>query len=174
MTVLLGAVVRYATAVLLLYAGARKIAAPQPFRQTLDALRLPAADVLVLVVPVVEIAAGAALVASPRSVATTVVVAGLGAAFAGAALLALHRGERIRCACYGPGGDGELGWRQLVALPAWLGVAVASLLLPAGSVSGLPQVTALALTVGGYVTVRELMAPAQRNRSYLKVLEEQQ
>jgi methylamine utilization protein MauE len=173
MTVLLGVVVRYAAAALLLYAGARKIAAPLPFRQTLDALRLPAAGVLVLVVPVLEIAAAAALVAMPRSIATTVVVAGLGAAFAGAALLALHRDERIRCACYGHAGDGELGWRQLVALPVWLGVAVASLVLPAGSVSGLPQVTALALAVGGYVAVRELMAPAQRNRSYLKVLEKQ-
>ena len=169
----LGTVVRFAAAGLLLYAAARKLASPRAFRTTLADLRVPVAATAAYLVPLVEIVAAVALVVVPRQVFTAVVVAGLGLSFAGAAAVALRRGESIRCACYGESGDANLGARQIAALPAWLAVAAIALTAPDGSTSELRFVAALALVLALFVAARTLYPLARRNWSYLKVMEKQ-
>jgi hypothetical protein len=170
---LLGAAVRYAAALFLLYAAAQKVVAPRSLRHTLTALRLPAAGVVAVVVPGLEITAAVGLVVAPHSVVVATLVAGLGLAFAGAGLVALRRGEPIRCACFGESDEATLGTRQLVALPVWLAVAAVGRYAPDWGTPGLPQVTAVGLVLAALVTARSLVPSALRNHAYLKVMESQ-
>jgi len=170
---LLGAAVRFAAALFLLYVAAQKLVAPRPFRQTLTQLRVPAVAAVAALVPLAEIAAAVGLVAAPRSAVSALLVGGLGVAFAGAALEAMRRGERIRCACYGRSGDAALGPRQLVALPVWLAVAAVAWFTPAGFTAGIPHVAVVTLGLALVVAVREVLPPLRRNWSYHNVLVEQ-
>ncbi|GII95828.1 MauE/DoxX family redox-associated membrane protein [Sinosporangium siamense] len=167
----LGVAVRLAAALLLMYAAAQKLAVPRPFRQTLEALRVPAVRAVALLVPAAETAAAVGLLAAPGNPLTGTLVAGLGFSFAGAALVAMRRGESIRCACYGQEGESDLGVRQLVALPLWLGVAAVSMLVPPGEAVGVPLVAAAATALAVFAALRTLLVPALRNRSYLKTME---
>jgi hypothetical protein len=169
----IGALVRYAAALLLLYAGAQKLSAPRSFRQTLVALRVPMAAVVAVVVPAVEIMTSVGLTAAPGSIGTAILVAALGSAFGMAGVVALRRGETIRCACFGGSGESTLGLRQVWAAPLWLGVAAASLLTPHGAGAGLPYVAAVALATATWVIWRSLFPAARRARSYLNVMRTQ-
>ncbi|HEX6686107.1 MAG TPA: MauE/DoxX family redox-associated membrane protein [Candidatus Limnocylindrales bacterium] len=173
MLALLGVTIRFAAAVLLLYAAARKFASPAPFRRTLDELRVPGARALGPAVASAEIVAAMGLVAAPRSAFTAILVVGLGFCFAGAALVALVRGQRIHCACYGGASKSgaTLGIRQLVALPVWVAVAGIAMLAPDGGISGPRFIPALGAGLAVAVTGFALVPRALRNRSYLKVLE---
>jgi hypothetical protein len=170
---LLGAAARFAAALLLVYAACGKLAAPRSFRLTLTALRMPGPKVIGAVVPVVELGAAVALCIAPNAAVTALLVAGVGTTFAAAGLLALVRGERIRCACYGQSGDAQLGRPQLIAWPLWLAVAGSGLFLPASGPTGAPLVAATLLAVAVAVAAVRLRPLAQRNHSYLAVLESQ-
>ncbi|GAA1704935.1 MauE/DoxX family redox-associated membrane protein [Fodinicola feengrottensis] len=171
MIALLDVALRFGAALVLLYAATQKLAAPRPFRQTLQALRVPFAAAVAIVVPLVEIAAAIGLTVAPGGSAA--LVAALGFAFAGAAVVAMSRGERIRCACYGSTGDATLGWRQLAALPLWLVVALDSFLAPDHAWSGIGQFAGLTLALAVVVAGTQLLAPMLRNRAYLRVLQTQ-
>jgi hypothetical protein len=170
---LLGAAVRYAAALFLLYVAAQKLVAPRPFRQTLTQLRVPAVVTVAALVPLAEVAAAIGLVAVPQSAVSALLVGGLGAAFAGAGLVAMRRGGRIRCACYGRSGDTALGPRQLATLPVWLAVAAVAWFTPAGWSAGIPHVAVVTLGLGLVVAVREVLPPLRRNWTYHNVLVEQ-
>jgi hypothetical protein len=161
---------RFSAAVFLTYTGAAKLGSPMPFRQTLAALRLPAIPILAVGVPVLEFAAAAGLVVAPRSVATAVLVAGLGLAFAGAALLALSRGDEVKCACYGKASEKLLGVRQLVMLPGWLLLAVVSLIGPTDALSGVKYLSALNCALAAVIAIALVRPASVRNRAYLKTV----
>lgn len=171
MITLLDVALRFGAALVLSYAATQKLAAPRPFRQTLDALRIPFPAAVAIGVPLVEIAAAVGLTVAPGGSAVLVVVLGL--AFAGAAVLAMSRGERIRCACYGKDSDATLGWRQLAALPLWLAVALDSFLAADRAWSGTAQLAGLTLTLAVLIAGTRLLPPMLRNRAYLKVLQTQ-
>jgi hypothetical protein len=80
-------------------------------------LALPAAALLALT----EIGVAVGLVWCPRSYVVLGAVLGLSLLFAVAGALALRRGERIACNCFGSTGTGYLGRAQLMALPLWIG-----------------------------------------------------
>lgn len=165
----LNAAVRVAAAALLIYAAARKLASPRSFRLTLTALRVPRVKVVSAGVPVVELAAGFMLLSAPRFVLTASLVTGVGVAFAVAGALALSRGTRVKCACFG-GADGrELGVRQIVMLPLWSGVAALAWWAPDGSPAG-PELgigVMLALAVFAACKVVPL---TRRNREYMQAM----
>jgi hypothetical protein len=112
-------------------------------------------------------------VAVPRSFVSVLLVGGLGVVFAGAALVAMRRGERIRCACYGRSGDAYLGARQFAALPIWLAVAAVGWFAPAGWSAGIPHVAVLTIGLALLVAVLEVLPPLRRNWTYHNVLVEQ-
>ncbi|TMR99084.1 hypothetical protein EJK15_08955 [Nonomuraea basaltis] len=160
-------------AFLLLYAAAQKLSSPSSFRQTLTALKVPSPKIISVFVPLVEIGTAFSLIAIPHELTTSALVAGLGLSFAAAALTALVRKQNIRCACYGQAGEANLGARQLMALPAWLAVAVMSYYLPDGGVAGVEYIPVSGLALAVFVVLRSFLRPALRNRSYLRVLETQ-
>jgi hypothetical protein len=47
----------------------------------------------------------------------------LATAFPAAGILAIKTGESIACSCFGPGSEGELGRKQIIAPPLWLAAA---------------------------------------------------
>ncbi|MGW1996764.1 MauE/DoxX family redox-associated membrane protein [Embleya sp. NPDC001921] len=162
------AVVRFVAALVLLYAAAQKLVAPRLFRPTLHALRVPGAGAVTILVPLVEIAAAVGLVSFPHAMPTPVLVTGLGVSFAAVAAVAMRRGERIRCACYGEAGDAVLGVRQIAALPVWVGVALVGFLAPVGATSGVRYTAALGLLTAVAVIVAKLVPLARENHSYMQ------
>ncbi|MEU8954771.1 MauE/DoxX family redox-associated membrane protein [Streptomyces sp. NPDC048518] len=115
--------VRIVAAALLIYAAAQKLAAPRSLRATLVALRIPRPVLVAAGIPVIELVAGFSLLSVPRFATTPVLVAVLGLSFAGAGALALSRGTKVKCACFGQADGGVLGLRQIAMLPLWGGVA---------------------------------------------------
>ena len=72
-----------------------------------------------------EVAAAVGLVFAPNSLFTVVTVCTLAGSFALAGCLAVVRKDRIRCYCFGTSPAGAyLGWKQLAALPLWMGAAI--------------------------------------------------
>jgi len=67
-----------------------------------------------------ELAAAVALTIFPAAAWPRALVALLSFGFAAAGARALLLRVAIHCSCFAPGPDGELGWRQVGALPAWL------------------------------------------------------
>jgi len=113
-------------AFVLLWAGLEKARDPGAPASTLRALGVPPrlAALGLLVIPA-ELAIGVALVFRPDSAWTQGGVLVLAGTFAFAGLLALHRAEQIRCACFGSGRGGYLGANQALALIPWIaGVAI--------------------------------------------------
>jgi methylamine utilization protein MauE len=140
-------------AAILLWAGLEKARDPGSTVSTLLQLGVPArlaraAGLLI----VAELAVGLGLVFRPDSAWTQVGVVVLAGAFAGAGLLALRRGERIRCACFGSGRRGYLGANQIKALVPWVGGAA---ILRVGDVErpspsrGAELLAGIALTMAG-------------------------
>jgi len=117
-------VIQAAAALVLLYAGASKLAQPEDIRKTIGALGLPGSPiVLAAALGVAELGAAALLVVVPASPVTSAVVLALGGAFAVAGALAMTRRVQVHCACLGPALSGRLGVRQLLSLPLWIAVA---------------------------------------------------
>lgn len=119
------------TAVLLVWAGASKLAEPAPIRTTIAALGVPWAPGVAMVLGLAELAAGSALVLLPGSLLTALPIICLACAFGAAAALALVRKVQVDCACLTAAASAPLGWRQLAALPAWIVVAATVLVVPA-------------------------------------------
>lgn len=173
---LLHGVAAAALAVLWLHAGAVKLRDPLRFRGVLANYRLlpatlagPAARVL----PVVELAVAAGLVASPARHAAALASAALLAAYAAAVAVNLARGRRaIDCGC---GGVARPIHSWLVGRNAVLAAVSLGLLAPVaqrtiGWLDALSAAMALAAAIGLYATLeqwlhnRVAMAEAARPR----------
>lgn len=64
---------------------------------------------------------GALFIALAPSAVGGLLSATFGTVFASAGMLALRSGERLKCNCFGSSrSSGDLGWRQIMALPVWL------------------------------------------------------
>ena len=140
-----------AGASILLWAGLEKARDPGSTVSTLRQLGVPTplarlGGVLILA----ELAIGVGLVFRPDSVWIQAGVVVLAGAFACAGLLAVRRGELIRCSCFGSTRRGYLGANQIRALVPWLGGAailrVADVEAPSSS-RGAALLSGLALTI---------------------------
>ncbi|MGH9204675.1 MAG: MauE/DoxX family redox-associated membrane protein, partial [Vicinamibacterales bacterium] len=118
---LLAEAVNVVLAVVLLWAGLEKARAVASFVSALRKLRAPpvAAPVLAWIVIAIELSAGLGLVYGPSVIALAAVTA-LAIAFAGAGLIALRRGQRIPCHCFGTYGPRALGRDQHITFPLWI------------------------------------------------------
>ncbi|GAA0583709.1 MauE/DoxX family redox-associated membrane protein [Streptomyces crystallinus] len=165
----LNAVVRITAAASLIYAAAQKLAAPRSFRSTLAALRVKRPVLVSAAVPLTELAAGFCLLSVPRVAVTAVLVVVLGLSFATAGALALARGTKVKCACFGQADGGDLGLRQIAMLPLWGGVAALALRTPDHSPAG-PE-TAVAVTLALAVFAAFQVLPLTRkNREYMQAM----
>jgi uncharacterized membrane protein YphA (DoxX/SURF4 family) len=110
-----------AVAAVFMAAGLSKLLHVDALRTTLEGLGLPSAParVLAVAVPVLEIGVALAIPFAVGSPWLGWLVAGLGTAFGLAGAIALRRGERLRCACFGAS-DAPLGRRQLLLVPVWI------------------------------------------------------
>ncbi|MFC3381736.1 MauE/DoxX family redox-associated membrane protein [Couchioplanes azureus] len=165
--------VRLLTAALLIHAAAQKLTAPAAIRLTLTTLRMPFPRFSGAALGVAELAAAVLLLVVPRSGVTAAMVIALGASFAGAAMVALARGEPVRCACFGRESQATLGWTQLVLFPVWPAVAWVTHTASSEHVVGVRWVAVTGLAVSVSVAVRRLSPLAWRSWRYLKVLEGQ-
>ena len=119
---------------ILLCAGLEKLRDPAPIAGTIRGLGAVGriAKPAALVLAGVEIAVALGLVFRPDSFLTQGGVVALALAFGSAGAVALLRDEPIRCGCFGAGGSGYLGWKQVTAMLPWFaGAAVLRLLMPA-------------------------------------------
>ena len=108
---------------ILLWAGLEKARDPGSTVSTLRELGAPTALARVggFVLILAELVIAVGLVFWPDSVWIQAGVVVLAGAFAVAGLLALRRGELIRCSCFGSARRGYLGANQIKALVPWLG-----------------------------------------------------
>jgi len=147
-------------AVVLLFAGAQKLANPTALRGTVIAVGLPYPELVACAAATIELATGAALVLVPGSPATATALAGLGMVFAGTGALALMRRIHVNCACLGAISSSTLGWRQIALLPGWILVAVVGVVEPsplfAEERPELLTVLLLALTLGASIRAGSL------------------
>jgi hypothetical protein len=156
----------------LLFAGAQKLAQPADVERTIRALDLPGSPrALAAGLGVTEISTAAALVLAPQSLLTAALVVALGAGFATAGMVAMARSMRVHCACLGPALSGPLGLRQVCSLPLWVlaggaGVVDRSIAL-AGHRLEVLVVLALVVTLGALVRAAPL---AREHRTQLYVL----
>jgi hypothetical protein len=118
------------TAMVLIWAGASKLAEPAPIRRTVQALHFPGAPILAMTLGLLESGAGLALVLLPGQWVTAFWISGLAAAFAAAAVFAIVRDLNVECACLGSSVSARLGWRQLVLMPVWMGIAGSVIAVP--------------------------------------------
>lgn len=163
------AVVRLVAAVLLLYAAVHKLAAPRAFRSTLTTLGVPWPAPVSAGVPVLELAAGSTLLSAPRSAVAAGLVAGLGVAFAVAGVLALRSGTKVKCACFGRVGAGDLGLRQIAVLPLWAGVAAVALRTPEQSPAG-PAAAAAVIWGLAVCAALRVVVLMRRNREDMQAM----
>jgi putative oxidoreductase len=99
-----------------LYAGAIKVRAPQPFADSIASFELlPAAliDPLALGLPIFELAVGGLLVLGWLARPAALSALGLTGMFVLALSLALARGLKVDCGCFGSGGAESPGWEWL-------------------------------------------------------------
>lgn len=139
---------------ILLWAALEKARDPEATASTLRQLGVPSRIALAAagLVIAAEFAVGLGLVFRPDAVVTHGGVALLAAGFALAGLLALRRGEQIRCTCFGPGGRGYLGVPQVASLVPW--AAAVAILYAAGTAppsrsEGASMLAAMALVMSG-------------------------
>lgn len=118
--------------VVLTVSSSRKFLDSMALRETLTQLtrRNQLAKTAAAVLPSFELALAALVVLAPGYLPVRIAVAGLGAVFAAAGVVALARREVISCSCFGRSVH-ALGWRQVAALPLWTGAALALGLGPA-------------------------------------------
>jgi len=170
---MLALAVQAGAAVVLLFAGAGKLAQPAGIRQTIGALGLPGRPAaLAAALAVVELAAAAALVVAPGSLVTAAAVLGLGLVFALAGAAAMARPVRVHCACLGPALSGELGVRQLLSLPLWVAVAASGVAVrPEPFLDVRPELL-VALIVAVTLAVLVRMVPlAREHRTLLGLMD---
>ncbi|WP_329402380.1 MauE/DoxX family redox-associated membrane protein [Streptomyces melanogenes] len=165
----LNAVVRIAAAALLIYAAAQKLAAPRSFRSTLTALRVPRPVLVSAGVPLVELGAGFCLLSVPRATLTAALVAALGLSFATAGALALGRGTKVKCACFGQTDGGDLGPRQMAMLPLWGGVAALAMWTPDRSPAG-PELAISVTLALSVVAALQVLPLTRKNREYMQAM----
>jgi hypothetical protein len=116
-----------AMAAVLLRAVLGKARNPAPLAATIRHLGLPRrfAWPAALLATSGEAGAAIAVLFRPDAAVTRLAIVALAGLFALAGLLALRLDAPVRCSCFGAGGDGYLGWRQILALMPWLaGVGV--------------------------------------------------
>lgn len=113
-------VAQVSAALLLVYSAATKFALPRDITSTLRALRIPRPRIARLVLATLELGTGVGLAVTPNARGVRLSVLLLAVLFTGAGGLAIARGDRIECACFGGGRGSTLGVRQLLLLPAWL------------------------------------------------------
>lgn len=165
----LNTVVRIAAAALLIYAAAQKLAAPRSFRSTLTALRVPRPVLVSVGVPLTELAAGFCLLSVPRAALTAALVVVLGLSFSAAGALALGRGTKVKCACFGQAEGGDLGLRQIAMLPLWGGVAALAVWTPDGSPAGPEPAIAVTLALAVFAALKVLPL-TRKNREYMQAM----
>ena len=153
---------RVAMASVLFWAGLEKLRAPTVVVDVARRLGAPA-TVVPVVAPlliILELATGAALLFRPEDGVTLLAVVVLAITFAAVGLIALRRGEQIRCGCFGAGSDIVLGRTQLETLPLWLaGAGILAVTSP--SVNEPPPAflfVAVALTMAGLRAAAALRA----------------
>ena len=145
---------RIVVAVALLIAGVQKLRAGRALRPQVAAFGVPGgvAPVVALTLPVVELAAGAALLIFVRSSIPAWIALGLLAVFTGAVAANLASGRHVPCPCFGtsvsevsPGTLARNGW--LVALAV----------VGTGSITGATTIPTIIWTLAlGVVTVMVL------------------
>ncbi|WP_368407026.1 MauE/DoxX family redox-associated membrane protein [Actinomadura sp. NAK00032] len=119
-----GATAQILLAAVFAYSSLTKVPAFAAFRDVLEKLGAGgAAGPLAAAVIAGEAGTAALLLALPGTPWPRLLVVAFAAGFAAAGLRALTLRERIRCNCFGAGGAGTLGRRQLVLLPVWLAAA---------------------------------------------------
>jgi putative oxidoreductase len=124
-------VLRVALGALFVYAASTKIAAPDKFADAIANYRiLPHATVnfFAIVMPWMELAAGALLVFGVWRAPSALVLAILMAVFTVAVGSAMARGLDIACGCFGTADAWRVGWEALARNAAILAVAVAIVL----------------------------------------------
>lgn len=118
-------------ALVLVWAGASKLAYPAQVASGFSALGLPGGRLLARVVPVVELGLAVALLAAPVPGALGTLV--LLALFSAMLARAVVRGVDAGCGCFGPGSYARrVSWQDLVRNAVLGGVAVVVLLAHAG------------------------------------------
>ncbi|MFI1828442.1 MauE/DoxX family redox-associated membrane protein [Streptomyces sp. NPDC020412] len=166
---MLNAVVRVVAAALLIYAAGQKLAAPRSFRSTLTALHVPRPVLVSVGVPMAELAAGFFLLIAPRTAVTVALVAALGLSFAAAGALAMGRGTKVKCACFGQADGGDLGIRQIAVLPLWGGVAVLAAWTPDRSPSGPELAVGVTLALAVFAALK-VIPLTRKNREYMQAM----
>lgn len=118
-----GSIAQLSLACVLTFSGLSKAGRPRALSRVIAELEsvesVPLATAWVVIAA--ELATGSMLVLAPVSVWPRAGAAVLACLFAIAGLRAVTSGLRLRCECFGSGG-GALGWHQVLALPAWLGL----------------------------------------------------
>jgi uncharacterized membrane protein YphA (DoxX/SURF4 family) len=155
----------------LLWAGLEKLRDLNPVVSTIRGLGVPhqlAARGAVFLATA-EIAVALGLMFAPHATWTLAGVTALAATFASAGVLALRHDAPIRCSCFGPGGQGRLGWAQIAMVGPWLAAAAVvrwgtpdPLPLPTGA--GRFMVVALALSCLRVGTVATAWLAARDDR----------
>ena len=107
----------------LLVSGVSKVAAPQLWRAQSGELGVPAT--VAAVVPFVELAVGALLVAQVARQAVAIAAGALLVAFTALLLVRLSQGRRTPCACFGSLSSRPIGWIDVVRNTLLLALAVA-------------------------------------------------
>lgn len=111
-----------AMAAVLLWAAVEKARNPAPTAATIHALGLPhrLAWPAAVFVTVAEIVVAVAVLFRPDAALTQAGIVLLAGLFALAGLIALRLDEPIHCSCFGAGGNGHLGVKQIIAFVPWL------------------------------------------------------
>jgi uncharacterized membrane protein YphA (DoxX/SURF4 family) len=135
-----GAICRLLLGAIFLYTAMPKLLRPDEFARLVYGYRILHADMVNLagiIMPWVELAAGAFLVIGilPRS--SALVIAGMLVVFIGAGFLGLVRGLEISCGCFFPFmGDEELNWDLLVRDAVMLLFAIQVMVWPSSFLPG--------------------------------------
>ena len=158
----LGLCVAMFMAAVLLWAGLAKFASLDRFASTLQALGVPTgwSHRFSGLVPLAEVLTALGVLFAPHWLWTQVAVVALGGAFALAGLIAMLRKQRILCKCFGSSANGGyLGLKQILALPACIGV-VSTLYLSIPN--PLPLVTRALLFAASGLAISTLKAVSLR------------
>jgi Methylamine utilisation protein MauE len=119
---LVGAAAQFLLAGTFLFASLSKVLTVGTLRETVERLgvRSSVAAPVAVGVLAAELLAGIGLLLRPGDPGPRILAVVLVAAFAGAGIRALVRGERIPCACFGGDRGEALGWTQIRRLGLWL------------------------------------------------------
>jgi len=135
-----GAVCRLLLGGIFIYTGLPKLLHPAEFARLAAGYRILHPELVNLfgiTMPWVEVVGGACLVIGVLPRSSALVIAGLLAAFIGAAFLALARGLEISCGCFFPLlGESRLTWKLAIRDAIMLAIALQPLIWPSGFIPG--------------------------------------